>query len=243
MTEAFAKKISDFSANNYLGRNLAFGVREFTMSAVCNGMALHGGLTPFDATFLTFSDYSRAALRLGALQKAQVIHEFTHDSFYLGEDGPTHQPIEHIMSLRTIPDLYVFRPCDAVETEMVMRKAIELEAPSCICLSRQKLPVLSETEASKEQIKKGAWILRGGKQKAEIIFFATGSEVHLALKVAKSIEQKLNLSEKVKVVVLNSWELFFDQSKGYQELIFEKSCTKEYHLRLDAHLGGRNLLA
>ena len=117
MTGAFAELVGDFTGKTPENRNFAFGVREFPMSAACNGMALFGGLIPFDATFLSFADYSRPALRLGSLQKTRVIHEFTHDSFYLGEDGPTHQPVEHIMSLRLIPDFYAMRPADAHETE------------------------------------------------------------------------------------------------------------------------------
>ncbi|MEZ4741821.1 MAG: transketolase [Bdellovibrionota bacterium] len=124
MTEGFAKLVQDYGSENPKGRNLAFGVREFPMSAICNGLALYGGFVPFDATFLSFADYSRAALRLGSIQHARVIHEFTHDSFYVGEDGPTHQPIEHIMSLRAIPNMYVMRPADSLETEVLMRKAV-----------------------------------------------------------------------------------------------------------------------
>ena len=235
MTEAFAKKVHDFSKENHGGRNLAFGVREFTMSAVCNGIALYGGFIPFDATFLTFSDYSRAALRLGAIQKTRVIHEFTHDSFYVGEDGPTHQPVEHLMSLRLIPDLYVFRPADANETEVLFRKSLSLKAPSCLCLSRQKLPVL---DVSLEQVKecvKGAWTVYGGERESDYIFFASGSEVHLALDVAKELEnQKIG---RVKVVSLSSWELFSEQEESYQEKILETSCEKRISIEAGTTLG------
>ena len=141
MTGAFAKKVEDFSKTNRSGRNFAFGVREFPMSCISNGLALHGAFIPFDATFLSFADYSRPALRLGAIQKVRTIHEFTHDSFYLGEDGPTHQPIEHVMSLRLMPDMYVMRPADARETEVMMREALKLDLPSSIMLTRQGLPL------------------------------------------------------------------------------------------------------
>ena len=160
MTGDFAKKVGDFSAQNRLGRNIAFGVREFPMSAITNGIALHSNFIPFDATFLSFSDYSRPALRLGAIQKAHVIHEFTHDSFYLGEDGPTHQPVEHLMSLRAIPDLYVIRPADARETEVAMRLSLKLKAPVCLSLTRQNLPLLDVDSNSLQNSKKGAWIVR-----------------------------------------------------------------------------------
>ena len=192
MTAAFAKLVGDFTARNRNGRNIAFGVREFPMSAISNGIALYGGIKVFDATFLAFSDYSRAAIRLGAIQKAAVIHEFTHDSFYLGEDGPTHQPVEHLMSLRLIPDLYVLRPCDSNETEVLMRRIIELDVPSCFCLSRQKLPFLtSGTKQEEDLIRKGAWLIKDTAKECDMIFFATGSEVSLAIAVAEELEKEV----------------------------------------------------
>lgn len=237
MTEGFAKKVGDFSPLTQTGRNFAFGVREFSMSAICNGLSLYGGLIPFDATFLTFSDYSRAALRLGAIQKARVIHEFTHDSFYLGEDGPTHQPIEHLMSLRGIPDLYVFRPCDANETEVLLRKALNLTAPSCICLSRQKLPILEIEREALNQSSKGAWIVHGRKGSAEVIIFSSGAEVHLALEVARKLEEEMNLNDKVKVVALSCWELFSEQEDSYKNFILETSCKKRISIEAGSTLG------
>ena len=135
-TKNFAETYRDFSKTDQTGRNIPFGVREFPMAAMMNGLALHGGLIPFGGTFLVFADYERPALRLGALQNIRVIHEFTHDSFYVGEDGPTHQPIEHAMSLRTIPNFNVFRPADAKETAICFRIALENKhTPSALLLS------------------------------------------------------------------------------------------------------------
>ena len=234
MTEAFALKVKDFTATNRKGNNLAFGVREFPMSAICNGLALYGGLIPFDATFLAFSDYSRAALRLGSLQKAKVIHEFTHDSFYLGEDGPTHQPIEHLMSLRAIPDLYIMRPSDAEETELLMRQALVINSPSCFCLSRQKLNYLPYP--NKVNTIKGAWTVNNPKV-CELIIFASGSEVHLALKVCKKLEQLDKFINKIKVVALSCWELFFQQDISYQQEIMTYQCKKRVSIEAGATLG------
>lgn len=232
MTGAFAKKVGDFQADNRLGRNLSFGVREFPMSAFCNGVALHGGLIPFDATFLTFSDYSRPALRLGAIQRVRVIHEFSHDSFYLGEDGPTHQAIEHVMSLRLIPDFYVMRPADAHETEALLRKALELPKQSALCLSRQKLPILPIERSVKNDAIKGAYVVRDAQEgKAEFVIFATGSEVSLALDVADT------LGPRARVVSVPSWELFFDQPSDYQEQILDWSIAKRVSIEAGVTLG------
>ena len=237
MTEVFAKKVGDFTKTERGGRNFAFGVREFTMSCVSNGIALYGGLIPFDATFLTFSDYSRAALRLGAIQKAHVIHEFTHDSFYVGEDGPTHQPVEHLMSLRSIPGLYILRPADARETEVLFRKALSMKAPSCLCLSRQKLPILDVPASQLEETKKGAWVVFGGEKSADYILFATGAEVHLAIQVASELEKIKNNKGKIKVVSLSCWEFFCEQSLEYQNKILELSCEKRISIEAGVTLG------
>ena len=156
-TGNFAKTYGDFLPDNAKGRNFAFGVREFPMAALMNGMSLHGGVIPFGGTFLVFADYSRPALRLGALQNVRAIHEFTHDSFFVGEDGPTHQPIEHAMALRTIPNFYVFRPADAKETSACFEKAIRLNtSQSALLLTRQGVPVSGKTiEEIKYGVEKG----------------------------------------------------------------------------------------
>jgi transketolase len=231
MTGAFAKAVGDFSKENPKGRNLAFGVREFPMSAIANGMALHGGIIPFDATFLSFADYSRPALRLGAIQKVRVIHEFTHDSFYLGEDGPTHQPVEHVMSLRLIPHFYVMRPADGPETEIMMEEALKLQAPSAICLSRQKLPTLPMDAQQKQDAQKGAWVVKDASQ-PDIVIYATGSEVSLAIEASSRLT---NL--KCKVVSIPCWELALQQSPSWQERVFSKSCKKRVSIEAGSTLG------
>lgn len=237
MTAAFANRVKDFSSSCPEGRNIAFGVREFPMAAICNGLALYGGLIPFGATFLVFSDYMRNAVRLGALQRLQVIHEFTHDSFYLGEDGPTHQPIEHIMSLRAIPELYVTRPADANETEALLGWALATDKSSCHCLSRQKL---AQLPIPRSQIMDGAvrggWLVYGSLQEeCDVIFFATGSEVQLALTVAKQLAQRTKLT--VRVISLPCWELFFSQPQDYQDSILARSCSKRISVEAGTSLG------
>lgn len=233
--EGYAKMVRDFTAEDRKGRNIAFGVREFPMSAISNGIALHGGLIPFDATFLSFADYSRPALRLGAIQKLRVIHEFTHDSFYLGEDGPTHQPVEHLMSLRAIPELYVMRPADSNETEAMMRVALGLHAPTCICLSRQNLPLFANP---KDDViagaTRGAWIAKNHAQ-ADVVIYATGSEVSLALAVATEIEKTKN--QGVRVISIPCWELFFAQDAAYRETIMNRSCKKRIAIEAGVTLG------
>lgn len=231
MTGAFAKAVGDFDKSHRQGRNLNFGVREFAMSAICNGMALHGGIIPFDATFLSFADYSRAALRLGALQKCRVIHEFTHDSFHLGEDGPTHQPVEQIMSLRLIPDLYLMRPADAVETEVLLRKALELNLPSALCLTRQKLPLLDLPRETLKNAARGAYVVKDVDHPT-LVILATGSEVPLALEVAGMLKD-----EKVKVVSMPCWRLFAEQSRDYQERVLSLAVRRRVSIEAGVTLG------
>ena len=231
MTEAFAKKVGDFNREHPEGRNLVFGVREFAMSAICNGMALYGGVIPFDATFLSFADYSRPALRLGAIQKVRVIHEFTHDSFHLGEDGPTHQPVEHLMSLRLIPDFYLMRPGDAYETQVLMEVALNLRQPSAICLSRQKLPILPHSETAAKDAARGAYIVKD-HAKPEVIILATGGEVGLALKAAEKMS-----SVAIRVVSMPCWELFEEQETSYRENILPSDCLKRVSIEAGSTLG------
>ena len=231
MTGAFAAKVGDFDRDNHGNRNLAFGVREFPMSAICNGMALHGGLVPFDATFLSFADYSRPALRLGAIQKCRVIHEFTHDSFYLGEDGPTHQPVEHVMALRAIPDFLVMRPADAFETQVIMKSALREARPSAICLSRQKLPILDVDATTVNNAAKGAYAVKDSEN-PDLIIMATGGEVSLALKTAESLSG-LN----VKVVSMPCWELFEEQSEEYKNSVLPKNLVKRVSIEAGTTLG------
>ena len=160
-TGNFAKTYGDFQKNNNSGRNIPFGVREFPMAAIMNGMALHGGIIPYGGTFLTFSDYCRGAIRLSALMGLEVIYVMTHDSIGLGEDGPTHQPIEHLASLRSIPNLNVFRPCDIIETIECWEIALKSKhKPSIICLSRQNLPLIRNEQGSINRSEKGAYIVK-----------------------------------------------------------------------------------
>ena len=217
-TGNFASTYGDFSKDNRLGRNLAFGVREFPMAAAMNGIALHGGLIPFGGTFLVFADYERPALRLGAIQNCQVIHEFTHDSFWVGEDGPTHQPIEHAMALRAIPNLNVFRPADAQETTACFKMSIEQKSsPNALLLTRQGVKVLDQSmEKTIDGVSKGAYeVTNCGNP--ELILLATGSEVGLAMEVSQLMQDK-----KVRVVSMPCWEIYEKQSEDYKNLLILK---------------------
>lgn len=232
MTEAFAGKVGDFCTENHKGRNLVFGVREFPMSAICNGLALHGGIIPFDATFLSFSDYARPALRLNAIQKVRVIHEYTHDSFYLGEDGPTHQPVEHVMSLRMIPDFMVMRPADANETQVMMRKALAVkDMPSAVCLSRQKLPVLDLSDEQLKDAEKGAYVVQDCKD-PDILIIASGAEVSLAIDSTKLLKE-----HRVRIVSMPCWELFEAQDQSYKDSVLPPSCQKRVSIEAGVTLG------
>ena len=216
-TKAFMKKVGDFTKTNRRGRNLAFGVREFPMGTIVNGMALHGGLFPFGATFLVFSDYERPALRLSAMQKIAPLHVFTHDSFYLGEDGPTHQPIEHLPALRSIPNFLVLRPADANETREALLLALrQTTRPTALILTRQKLPILDPTSfPSAKNVERGGYILWENSEHApQLILLATGSEVHLALRIA----EKLSVYS-VRVVSMPSVELFEEQPESYRQKV------------------------
>ena len=222
-TGNFAKRYGDFSRKNRTGRNLAFGVREFPMAAALNGMALHGGVIPFGGTFLVFADYERPALRLAAIQQCGVIHEFTHDSFYVGEDGPTHQPIEHAMALRTIPNFNVVRPDDAKETSACFRLAMEQkETPNALLLTRQGVQVLElEMDSIVDGVSKGAYSVMDCDN-PELVFLATGSEVSLAIDVAKSMNDK-----RIRIVSMPCWEIFEKQSDEYKtSLIPDRGAMK-----------------
>ena len=209
----------DFQAGFYQGRNLRFGVREHGMGAIMNGMALHGGLFPYGGTFLVFSDYMRPAIRLAAMMGLKVVYVFTHDSIGLGEDGPTHQPVEQLASLRAIPNLNVIRPCDANETAQAWRTAVELkDAPVALILTRQGVPTLDRSVcAPAKELSKGAYILQDSpNEKIRIILLASGSEVHIALRAAKELEEK---GLGVRVVSMPSWELFERQDEGYRRKV------------------------
>jgi len=223
-TGNFAKAYSDFQVHNQSGRNIAFGVREFPMAAMMNGMALHGGVIPFGGTFLVFADYERPALRLGAIQDVRVIHEFTHDSFHVGEDGPTHQPIEQAMALRAIPGFNVFRPADARETAVCFRLALEnIETPSALLLTRQGVPVTDQDyETLEASVRKGAYVIKDCDGAPELVFIATGSEVSLAVETAENMSDK-----RVRVISMPCMEIFNEQDSDYKEkLIPERGCLK-----------------
>jgi len=210
----------------YGGANIAFGIREHAMAALCNGMALHGGVIPYGSTFLVFCDYMRPAIRLAALMGSRVIYLFTHDSVGVGEDGPTHQPVEQMASLRVIPNMVVIRPADANETAEAWKAAMKrLKGPVAIVLSRQKLPVLDRKKfAPAAGLQKGAYVLSdsGGKG-PEIILIATGSEVHVALRASGEL-----LSEGIpaRVVSMPSWELFEKQPEEYRNQVLPPEVKK-----------------
>lgn len=212
------KKFPIISPGVFSGRNLKFGVREFGMATIATGLAQTRMITPFIGTFLTFSDYMRNAIRLASLMKEHVIYQFTHDSIFLGEDGPTHQPIEHFMTLRAIPNLNVIRPADANEVKMSWVAALRYKGPTALLLSRQNLPELAQTKVSYSNgVGRGAYIIKKESRKPDITLVATGSEVHLALDVATELEK---LGKAVRVISMPCWEIFEEQSHEYKESIF-----------------------
>lgn len=212
------------SQDTYQGNYVHYGVREFGMSAIMNGMALHGGVVPYGGTFLVFSDYARPAVRLAALMKIRVIFVYTHDSIGLGEDGPTHQPIEHIASLRAMPGLMVWRPADLVETAIAWQQALLASTgPACILLSRQTLPALPHCAAEIDTVKRGGYILSATQEKPDVILIATGSEVQLALKAQDVL---LASGIHAQVVSMPCVEQFLSQPRAYQEQVLPSSVSK-----------------
>ncbi|MDR3073468.1 MAG: transketolase [Deltaproteobacteria bacterium] len=211
-------------AKDASGRYIAYGVREFAMGAAMNGLALHGGFIPYGGTFLVFSDYMRGAIRLSALMKQRVVWVLTHDSIGVGEDGPTHQPVEQIPSLRLIPGLRVWRPCDAMETVVAWKSALESEnAPSCLILSRQNLPAMRHTPGQGGQdgeIARGAYVLRDCAGKPEGLFIATGSEVSVAVEAARVLEER---GRKIRVVSMPCAEVFAAQDAAWRERVLPSS--------------------
>ena len=214
-----------YSKDDRTGRNIHFGVREHAMSKALNGIALHGGFIPFGGTFLVFADFMRPAVRMAALMGLRSIFVFTHDSIAVGEDGPTHQPVEHAMSLRVIPNLCVIRPADALETAMAWQTAcLNQHKPTALLLSRQKLPVLHKYAAViHENAGKGAYVLDAGQGEAKAVIIATGSEVHLALEAqAKLAEEGICVS----VVSMPSWDMFEMQSEEYKKSVLPEGLPK-----------------
>ena len=223
VTAGFAERVGDYTKNNQSGRNFAYGVREFPMGVINNGIAQHGGLKVFGATFFSFSDYERPALRLRALQKLPVITEYTHDSIYVGEDGPTHQPIEQLMACRTIPDLMVFRPADANEASIAAQLAFSYsDRSSIILLTRQKLPVIDRSEYSHyDNFRKGGYVISDSKGNPDVTIISTGSEVPLALEAKKQLS-----GYNIRVVNLGCWELFEEQDDSYKKEVIDNTSLK-----------------
>jgi transketolase len=236
-TSTALKDAGSFDGRTGAGRNLHFGVREHAMGAIANGIAYHGGLRPFVATFFCFSDYMRPAVRLAALSELPVIYVWTHDSIALGEDGPTHQPIEQLMSLRAMPNLAVLRPCDGNETTEAWRWAMtQRRGPAAIILTRQKLPVLDRTQlGAASGLGRGAYVLAdadGGMPQAIII--ATGSEVHIALAARDQLTKD---GIKTRVVSMPCWEIFAQQSAGYRDTVLPPSITARVSVEAGATFG------
>lgn len=224
--------VDRFSKENYAGRNVWFGIREHAMGAILNGLSLHGGIRPLGATFFVFSDYLRPTFRLAAMMKLPVIYVFTHDSIAVGEDGPTHQPVEHLASLRAIPGLTVIRPADACETIEAYRYAMEnKEGPTALILSRQNLPLLT-FEKAREGVAKGGYILSDppNGEKPKVLLIATGSEVSLAMETHKVLAEK---AIPCRVVNMPSWELFEKQSETYKDYVL----PSEINIRVSIETG------
>jgi transketolase len=220
--QTFLKGHEPFSAEHRDGRNFHFGVREHAMGAIVNGMAIHGGVIPYGGTFLIFSDYMRASIRLAALQQADSIFVFTHDSVGLGEDGPTHQPVEHLVSLRALPGLTVIRPADANETAAAWKVAIAGRGPVALALTRQGLPVLDGPTA--DGVPKGAYILKEARAaKPAVVLIASGSEVALVLEAQAALADQ---GVDARVVSMPSWELFDEQGDDYRQQVLPAGVPK-----------------
>ena len=204
-----------FSKDNELGNYMHYGVREFGMAGIMNGLSLYGSHIPYSGTFLVFSDYSKNAIRMSALMKIRTIHVFTHDSIGLGEDGPTHQPIEHLTSLRSIPNVHVWRPCDSVETVVAWLCSLDkCHGPSALALTRQKIPFMSRTQEQIEHISKGGYILYNSPNNARVVLVASGSEVHIGYEAALKLEEN---GIPCRVVSMPCMETFFEQEQTYRD--------------------------
>jgi transketolase len=226
----------DFQKGSYDGRNIRFGVREHAMGSILSGMSLHGGIRPYGGTFLVFADYCRPAIRLAALMKLPVTYVFTHDSVAVGEDGPTHQPVEHLAALRSIPGLIVIRPADATETAAAWRVAIKTDnAPVALILSRQSLPVLDRKQyPSAVALAKGGYILADSEGTPEAILIGTGSEVQLCLEARERLAKK---GVAARVVSMPSWELFERASKNYRDKVLPPNVTARVAIEAGISMG------
>ncbi|HSI06253.1 MAG TPA: transketolase C-terminal domain-containing protein, partial [Myxococcota bacterium] len=236
-TKTKLEEVAEFSAAQGTGGNIHFGVREHAMAAACNGVAYHGGLHPYCATFFTFSDYMRPSVRLACLSRLNGTFVWTHDSVGLGEDGPTHQPVEHLMSLRTMPNMVVIRPGDANETTEAWRYAMtHKNGPVGLVLSRQKLPTLDRTKyAAASGAAKGAYVLADAKPgKVDAIIMATGSELTIAVKAYEKLAAD---GVAVRLVSMPSWEIFKAQDASYREQVLPKACTARVSIEAGVTFG------
>ncbi len=234
-TNTYLKEYGSFTSADHGGRNMHFGIREHAMGAIVNGMAVTKGIRPYGATFLIFSDYMRPAVRLAAIMKIHSIFVYTHDSIGLGEDGTTHQPVEHLISLRAIPNLTVIRPADANETTEAWKAALNCKGPVALALTRQKLPIIDQSKYSRAKgLQKGAYILSECENKPDIILIGTGSEVSLVLEAQKVLKKK---GIQVQVVSMPSWELFEAQDDAYKQKIFPPLIRKRLAVEAGSPIG------
>jgi transketolase len=234
--KTYINGVPEFQKNAYEGRNIRFGVREHAMAAVMSGMALHGGVKPYGGTFLVFADYMRPSIRLAALMGLPVIYVFTHDSIAVGEDGPTHQPVEHLASLRAIPGLTVIRPADATETVEAWRVAVSsTDHPVALALTRQKLAVLDrEALPAAQSLTKGAYVLADPAGPPDIILMASGSEVHLVMAASQKLADK---GIKARVVSMPSWELFEAMPASYREAVLPAEISARLAVEMGIPMG------
>lgn len=236
-TKTYMKDLGDQEAASPSGRNLHFGVREHAMGAAVNGMAAHGGLRPFGATFFTFSDYMRPALRLSAVMQVPAIWVYTHDSIFLGEDGPTHQPIEHLASLRAMPGLVTIRPADANETAVAWRVALERSGPTALVLTRQNVPVFDrERMGAAEGLRRGAYVLLDADEgkRPDLVLIASGSEVALAVEARERLRER---GVQARVVSMPSWALFEAQPQAYREEVLPAEAPVRLAVEAGSPLG------
>jgi transketolase len=234
-TKTYLAGGGNFQPEHYEGRNIQFGVREHAMGAICNGLALHGGVLPFASTFLVFYDYMRPAVRLAALMGLHAIFVFTHDSIGVGEDGPTHQPVEHVLGLRSVPGLTVIRPADAAEAVEAWRVAISTPGPTALVLTRQNVPPLARgAGAPASDLSKGAYVIHEPSRSPDVILIGTGSEVSVAIEAAQRLEA-LDLA--TRVVSMPSWELFDAQSIEYRERVLPPSVSTRISIEAGTTLG------
>jgi transketolase len=235
-TKTLISASADQSFSNPEGRNIRFGVREHGMGSIVNGMALHGGVIPYGATFLIFSDYMRGSLRLAALMDVRSIFIFTHDSIAVGEDGPTHQPVEQIASLRAIPNLTVIRPADANETAEAWRVAIERRKPVALILTRQDLPIIDRDRyASAAMLSKGAYVLSDTEGRPDLLLIATGSEVSLALAAQEKLLKERGI--RARVVSMPSWEMFLEQPEEYRAQVLAPDVKTRLSIEAGSSMG------